>query len=115
MWIVMNDSYVSIVQDRTNDSGVVVRARVREDLGNLFPEHVNDVIETDNSDYRFRLFLDKEFVAQVVRYRVLDIDYPNFKDSVKESWRKSAYTRIWQVMYEVQDRFTPSNWFKSYR
>lgn len=115
MWIVMNDSYVSIVKNRLDEQQVVVRARVQEDLSNLFPEHVNNIIETDDSDYRFRLFLNRDFVSRVVRDRILDIDYDNFKNSVKDHWRKAAYMRIWQIMYDVQESFTPSNWFKGYR
>lgn len=105
MWIVMNDSFISVVKDRHMRDGVVARARVREDLERLFPTHVADVIETEDSDYRFRLFLMKEHVADVIRDRILDIEYDNFKNSVKEGWRKTAYTRIWGVMYDVQEQF----------
>jgi hypothetical protein len=116
MWIVMNDSYVSIVEDRTNEQNVVVRARVREDLENLFAVNASDIIETDNSDYRFRLFLDRKFVADIVRQRIETIDYDNFKNSVKEPWRKQAYTKIWQVMYEVQSKmYGIGSWWVNYR
>lgn len=116
MWIAMNDSFVSIVEDRNNNNGVAVRARVRDDLENLFPSYKDNIIETTDSDYRFRLFLGKQFVADTIQNRIVGINYDNFKDSVKESWRKKAYMDIWQVMYRVQSTFYGvRNWWEDYR
>lgn len=116
MWVVMNDSFVSIVRDSTDTERVVVRSRVEQDLMELFPDHVADIFETTDSDYRFRLFLNKRYVSGVIQQRVLDIDYPNFKKSVDESWRKLAYTKIWQVMYDVQTRlYGAGEWWANYR
>lgn len=115
MWIAMNDAFVSIVEDRNNKNQVVVRARVAGDLEDLFPEHKSKIIETEDSDYRFRLFLDRQFVSKVIQYRIMDIDYDNFKNSVKEKWRKDAYMGIWSVMYKVQEHFTPGKWWAGYR
>ena len=116
MWVAMNDSFVSIVQDRTNEDRVVVRARVKEDLEATFPFHSDDIIETTNSDYRFRLFLDKYYVSKIMQERVLGIDYPNFKDSVKQPWRKKAYMDIWQTMFNVQaDTYGAIKWWLNYR
>ena len=115
MWIAMNDSFVSIVQSRDCDSEVVVRARVREDLVALFPTWESLIIESEDSDYRFRLFMDKEAVSYVIRDRILDIDYDNFKNSIDhktQPWRYRAYTRIWQTLYTVQEqKYGPSRWF----
>lgn len=102
MWICANDSFLSIVEDRNDKNRVVVRARVREDLVAMFPSYEKDVIETDDSDYRFRLFLYREFVAKTVADRITAINYPNFKNSIRQSWRYAAYTKIWEIMYRVQ-------------
>lgn len=116
MWIAMNDSFVSIVEDRNNSNGVAVRARVKEDLENLFPGYENNIVETEDSDYRFRLFLGKQFVADVIRNRVVGVNYDNFKNSVKEPWRKKAYMDIWAVMFKVQASFYGAkNWWENYR
>lgn len=116
MWIAMNDSFVSIVQDRKDKKMVVVRARVKEDLESLFPNHQEDIIETSTSDYRFRLFLDKSYVSHVIRYRILDIRYENFKDSVKQPWRKNVYMKIWRAMYDVQEHmYGIGQWWQNYR
>jgi len=55
MWIAMNDSFVSIVKDKFDpeSENFQVRARVRYDLENLFPDSKENIIETDDSDYRF--------------------------------------------------------------
>jgi len=102
MWIVMNDSYISAVQDRTNKMNLVVRARVREDLENAFPSLKQDIIESTDSDYRFRLFMTKQFLCGVMNTKIMNIDYDNFKNSVKQNWRHDAYLAIWSVMYKVQ-------------
>jgi len=117
MWIAMNDSFVSIVADREYEMGVVVRARVKEDLVALFPDHQKDIIESEDSDYRFRLFLDQQYVAMTIEERVMGISYDNFKNSVKQGWRKAAYTKIWEVMYTVQEKTYPrlQEWWENYR
>jgi len=102
MWIVMNDSYISAVQDRTNKMNLVVRARVREDLENAFPSLKQDIIESTDSDYRFRLFMTKQFLCGVMNTKIMNIDYDNFKNSVKQNWRHDAYLAIWSIMYKVQ-------------
>jgi len=102
---------MSIVKahDPTTNQLVMVRARVKQDLLNTFPGLDDQVIETLDSDYRFRLILDKEYVSDVIRDKVLSIDYDNFKNSVKESWRVRAYNKIWKIMYDVQsDRYWQS-------
>ena len=111
----MNDAFLSIVENKDNPTAVVVRARVDSDLVAVFPEFADDIIETDNSDYRFRLFLDRKYVAQKIQDEVMGIDYANFKSSVKDKWRYKAYMEIWTVMHKVQEVLTPSKWWASYR
>lgn len=116
MWIVMNDSFISVVEHNTDEDRVVVRARIEGDLDKIFPEHKQDIIVTTNSDYRFRLLLDKQYVADRIYQRMLDIDYDNFKDSVAESWRKAPYYKIWQIMQEVQEKLYKNRpWWENYR
>lgn len=120
MWIAMNDSFVSIVADKNDEDQLVVRARVREDLEALFPVHAEDIIETDDSDYQFRLFLDRQYVAVEIAWRIDTINYYNFKDSVKQSWRSIAYMKIWRVMWEVQESIAEKAsdyipWWQNYR
>lgn len=119
MWIAMNDSFVSIVQSRDCDNEVVVRARVREDLVALFPPWESLIIESEDGDYRFRLFMDKETVSWVIKDRIMDINYDNFKNSINkttQSWRYRAYTKIWQVLFGVQhERYGVSEEYSRYQ
>lgn len=113
----MNDAFFSVVKDRNNEDGVVVRARVEGDLENVFGSD-KKVIVTDDSDYRFRLFLDQEYVKNVIANRIENINYPNFKNSINKTdyERKRYYTDVWGVMYDWQDKLYKSyNSWLSYR
>lgn len=103
MLIVANNSYLSVVQDQYDNTRFVVRARIKGDLENFFKDSKIDVIETENSDYRFRVFVDKDFFTSHVVKNINNIDYNNFKDSVEDPKRKSWYTQIWYTMYKAQE------------
>lgn len=113
MWIFLNDAFVSIVAHKDDPDKVVVRARVKGDIENVFGDV--EVIETDNSDYRFRAFLPREMVANAVWNSLMDVDYTNFKDSVKENRRHDAYLGVWDVMRRLQDELYGNNWWLNYR
>lgn len=116
MWIAMNDNFVSIVKHAYADDIYIVRARVREDLVNLFPLKKDDILETKDSDYRFRLFVTPKAVADIVSQRIMDIDYSNFKNSVIEDWRYAAYSKIWLTMMNVQiDKYGIKPWHLDYK
>lgn len=118
MWVFMNDAFFSVVKDRNNENGVVVRARVGGDLENVFG-YDHDVLETDDSDYRFRMFLDQGYVSNVIADRVNNINYTNFKDSISktDTTRKGYYTRVWAVMYDWQESLYQRayGWWQNYR
>jgi hypothetical protein len=105
MWIFMNNAFFSIVQNRDEPKQVLVRSRVKQDLLNAFGDH--EVIEMDDSDYRFRMFLDKEFVSEQVKSHIQNINYDNFKNSISkdDQERKSYYMRVWEVMYAWQAKY----------
>lgn len=117
MWIAMNDSFVSVVknqQDKGNKT-LMVRARVKEDLENLCPG--KKIIVTPTSDYRFRVVITREEFADIMANRVENINYNNFKNSVKEDWRHNAYLKIWTTMYNVQeDKYEREyRWWENYQ
>lgn len=118
MWVFMNDAFFSVVKDREVETGVVVRARIRGDLENVFGSN-HSVMETEDSDYRFRMFLDQEFVANVIAERVGNINYDNFKNSIdkRDFERKSYYTKVWSVMFDWQERLyqRTNHWWLNYR
>ena len=102
MWIFMNDAFLSIVEPPNQSDVLLVRARVRGDLERVFPEA--EVVETTERDYRFRTFLPRKQVADVISKQVMNIDYGNFKNSVNEDLRHDAYAQVWEVMYKLQHK-----------
>lgn len=114
MWIVTNKSFLSIVEDRNDNSMFVVRARISGDLEKFFDGENVKVIESSDSDYRFRVFASKDLVRQKLVESINSINYSNFKNSVKDYERKSWYTRIWHIMFDVQEKiFGPQKWWET--
>ncbi len=96
MWIAMNDSFVSIVDNGQGPEGTLtVRSRVEGDLVALG----FDPIATPNRDYQFRAYVPRCRVAALISDRLSSIDYDNFKGSVTEPRRHRAYLTIWSAMY----------------
>jgi hypothetical protein len=115
MWIFLNDAFFSIVADMEDPEVLVVRARVQGDLERTFGSDL-DIIESDDSDYRFRVFLYRDFVAHVIHEKVLHVDYYNFKSSIAkdDKDRNHFYLRVWAVMENWQSKIFGSNWNKWY-
>jgi hypothetical protein len=110
MWIFTNDAFFSIVKNRGLVKGVVVRARLPEDLTKTFGTQ-HEVIESDDSDYRFRMFLDHDYVSKVISKQVKNIDYDNLKNSIdrKDVDRRHYYSQVWGVMLNWQKKLYPLN------
>lgn len=102
MWILMNDAMLSIVRHHTRPDDLLVRARLAGDIERVFPQA--EVVEGAGSDYRFRAFVPRPQVADAISRRLLDIDYGNFKNSVREPKRHDAYFEVWHSMYGLQER-----------
>ncbi len=100
MWICANDGFVSIVDKAQNPRALLVRARRRQDLLAIFPDA--KVWESTKSDYRYRAEISRGRVASVIAARLLQIDYDNFKDSVKDRPLHDAYARVWTEMGRIQ-------------
>ena len=101
MWILMNDSMLSVVRHNDFPGALLVRARLAGDIEQVFPSA--QVAENGGTDYRFRAAIPEHEVAEAVRRRVLDIDYPNFKASVPEPKRHHVYLTIWGVLHRMQE------------
>lgn len=102
MWIVFNDSFLSIVQKPGDRDHLTVRARLRGDIEAVFPDAA--VIEGAGTDYRFRARIPRQEVAAALSRRVMSLSYANFKGSVEDDERHDAYMQIWSVMDRVQRR-----------
>lgn len=102
-WLVFNDAFLSVVEDRDDRSRLLVRARAPGHIEAVFPSA--SVIELDTSDYRYRAFLDRGEVARTVAARFEGIDYPNFKNSVRASDLKRFAMAVWQAGADVWGAF----------
>jgi len=104
MWIFLPNSMLSIVE-KPNDGGagtLTVRGRIKGDIEAVFPDAV---IEADTgTDYRFRAKVPREQVAKAMYEAVLNLNYSNFKSTVKGSKRHDAYMRVWDAMFRFQEQ-----------
>jgi len=100
MWIMMNNSFLSIVSKDCGPAELLVRARRAGDIERLFP--CAKVTRNTNSDYLYRAVLPRDAVKQALAAMIDDIDYPNFKDSVEESSLHAAYVSVWCAMAGLQ-------------
>ena len=98
----MNDSFLSIVEDMDNRDNLLVRARIQGDIERVFPGA--KVTHTPDHDYYYRASLPRKEVAEVIAGRIEGIGYPNFKNTVKDPGRHSAYFEVWDIMQREGDR-----------
>jgi hypothetical protein len=114
MWLFMSDSFLSIVDERAKkaprhrrrvprgNDRLVVRARKPGDIQRAFPGAV--VTHTPGNDYAYRAMVQRHVVASAIAKAVSNIDYGNFKDSVRDDERHDAYMDVWTAMYRWQNR-----------
>ena len=113
MWIATNRGFLSIVTaDRARlpapekkalaaaPKVLCVRARKAAHLRALFPGKT--VHQFANRDYPARIFIANTELAMLLADEVLTIDYPNFKNSVKDAELHDAYMGVWSVMHRYQ-------------
>lgn len=111
MWIFLNDGFFSIVEDKINPAHLVVRARKSGDLERVFNTPPKNIIKLPHRDYMYRTYMARHDVSEILAKRILDINYPNFKDSIShdEADRKHAYSGVWGEMYDWQDELHPQH------
>ncbi len=102
MWLCTSSAFLSIVADRNNKDRLLVRARVKGHIEAVFPEA--EVFTDVGADYHFRAFISRATVAKVIADEVDDIDYPNFKGSVKNKALHDVYMQVWQLFFDLQNR-----------
>ena len=111
MWIFLSNAFLSIVAPAHYDSVdpaefLKVRARFKGDIESVFPGV--RVKRSPDADYLYRAFVERDRVADVLAAQVMnDLNYENFKNTVKEHGRHITYLRVWNVMSAEQDRREP--------
>ena len=103
MWVILNKTFMSIVENRDNKNELLVRSRVKGDIEKIFPDA--EVIENNDADYLFRAFLPRSQVSEAIKKEVDMIDYDNFKNSVPKSdiKRLNSYMNVWNNLRHLQD------------
>ena len=103
MWLFTSNSFVSVVADRddTQSSRLLVRARIKGDIDQLFPNA--EVMETPLADYRYRAWVDRQAVSNAFKKQVEGLTYTNFKNSVKDKERLRPLMNVWQAMFDHQE------------
>jgi hypothetical protein len=102
MWVLLNDSFLSIVRHRSKHNHLLVRARRREDIALIFPGA--RVVDGGGTDYEFRAVVKRRAVENAMTAEVRRIDYDNFKDSVPEKHRHDVYLSVWSVLMRLGRR-----------
>ena len=117
MWLFTKYGFYSVVADYEVPENVLIRARAREDLENLkalmerfYPGSIlasAPIYESMYSDYRYRVFCPKTDFEAVANLLARDVDYNNFKGEIHkagDTGRDMAYTSVWSIMRDWQQR-----------
>lgn len=99
------EGFFSAVEDRDDERGVFVRARVRGDAEQLAAAVGGTVLETPAADYLFRVRMTKTDWARYVAASATGIDYDNFKNAVaarQGAARARVYGEVWSVLFTLQ-------------
>ena len=102
MWLFLSNSLISIVQKPGDTDTLTVRARIKGDIENVFPDA--KVEANKGTDYKYRAKVPRETVAKAMHDQVMAVKYSNFKSSVKNTERHDAYMDVWSGMYKIQNR-----------
>jgi hypothetical protein len=110
MWLVTDRGFYSVVDKGDREGYLCVRGRLREDLEALFElealgKYADGIIETHDSDYRYRVYVTREDWTAAVADLASRIDYDNFKNVVARRQghdRARAYGKVWSALYDLQ-------------
>jgi hypothetical protein len=107
MWLMTNFGFFSIVK-KEGEPYLTVRARAKQDLLNLKERYLpamGAIEVSDYNDYQYRVRVPREVFAEALEDIALDIDYPNFKNSVADKQGKARarlYGDVWHQLMELQ-------------
>lgn len=103
VWVMTNFGAFSVVQHNEQPQVLVVRARVKAHLVELRERHLPDLViyHTPENDYHWRAFCLRNAVADFLSTAVYEMDYPNFKNSVRDDRLHDVYTSVWQTMFRA--------------
>ena len=106
MWMVTKLGFISAVRHDTDDGFFLVRARRREDLEQSFPDHLDQIVEMAQADYRWRVKVGIDDMFDFMADAVETIDYTTHaKEAMAgdDGDRYRAYLDVWSALYKLQD------------
>lgn len=103
MWLITNRGLLSVVQDLDDPDTLIVRARQDGLLEELIAEAglKARVWQDEYADYPNRAKMSRVDFTDLVYNQVLRIDYPNFKNSVRDPKLKSLLSCVWSVLSDL--------------
>jgi hypothetical protein len=116
MWCATVIGFFSVVRDRQTKGRVLVRARAKADIMNLYRRFSRRFKMTpprsdETRDYRWRISMRKKDWVKIVARLASEIDYTNFKDEVHkrsdQANKHSAYLSVWSALLRVQQAEDP--------
>ena len=109
MWVFVNDCFFSVIQHNKDPELVLIRGRIKGDLEKLkekYLPNLGEIVATPTgADYPYRALAWKVEYAEAVKKIALGIDYTNFKSSVKDPSRHTAYMRVWGDMKGAESHY----------
>lgn len=102
MWLFTSNGFLSIVHKDCSEDELMVRARRKQDIESMFPKA--KIVKSVGNDYLFRAVVKRSEVAGALVDYIVDLEYPNFKDSIPYSDKsyKNACSGVWHVMSKIQ-------------
>jgi hypothetical protein len=82
MWIFTQRGFLSIVRHAEKENVLTVRSRFKGHIETIFPGAI--VQEGAGTDYEYRSELPAKEVSEAIARMIEEIEYSNFKDSLKE-------------------------------
>jgi hypothetical protein len=105
----LNDAFLSIVQQKGMTDNLLVRARRPGDIEKVFGRRTK-VSRITDADYLFRATITREDVKRAMENEVNRISYSNFKNSVEDKELHDAYMSVWTTMSKLQNPAPYSGW-----
>ncbi len=92
---------MSIVSKDCKPDELLVRARVAGQIEAVFPDAV--VRKTHGTDYLYRAAIKRVDICAAMSNMVMNLDYDNFKGSIRDRSHEHAAHGVWDVMAKTQE------------
>lgn len=110
MWIHTQDGFLSIIRTEKGSGTLTVRARSKADLERFLKQaethaFVDEPVQLKGRDYPWRAEVPAWVVGEVLADAVNAIDYPNFKDRVKQrlgEFRAETLSWVWGTLLRIE-------------